>query len=89
MEDYLHKMDVFEIPWLGIKFNKKHVKHIIRRGHRVLGEIVGFIFNQVVIPVVKFNFYVTEQHKQANKVFYYRKPIWTLVAKLALFKFSQ
>ena len=31
MEDYLHKMDVFEIPWLGIKFNKKHVKHQINK----------------------------------------------------------
>jgi hypothetical protein len=63
MEDYLHRMDVFAIPWMDIRYNRKYAKQIIRRGHRVLGEILGFILNEIVIPVIKFNFYVTEQHK--------------------------
>jgi hypothetical protein len=89
MEDYLHQMDVFKIPWLDLQFNRKFKNQIIRRGQKVLAEIIGFILNDIVIPLIKFHFYVTEQHKEANRIFYYRKPIWILVAKLALFKFSQ
>jgi len=36
MEDYLHRMNVFEIPWLDLKFNKKFKNQIIRRGQKVL-----------------------------------------------------
>lgn len=82
-------MNVFDIPWLDLKFNRKFKNQIIKRGQRVLGEIVGFILNDILIPLIKFHFYVTEQHKEANKIFYFRKPVWILIAKLALYKFSQ
>lgn len=51
--------------------------------------VVSFLVNELVVPVIKFNFYVTEKHKQANKIFYYRKPIWTLISKVALKRFSE
>ena len=89
MEDYLHRMNVFEIPWLNLKFNPKFKSQIIFRGQKVLAEIIGFILNDIIIPIIKFHFYVTEQHKEANRIFYYRKPLWILISKLALFKFSQ
>jgi len=82
-------MNVFDIPWLGLKFNRKFKNQIIKRGQRVLAEIIGFILNDILIPLIKFHFYVTEQHKEANKIFYFRKPVWILIAKLALYKFSQ
>ena len=82
-------MNVFDIPWLDLKFNRKFKNQIIKRGQRVLAEIIGFILNEILIPLIKFHFYVTEQHKEANKIFYFRKPVWILIAKLALYKFSQ
>lgn len=82
-------MNVFDIPWLDLKFNRKFKNQIIKRGQRVLAEIIGFILNDILIPLIKFHFYVTEQHKEANKIFYFRKPVWILIAKLALYKFSQ
>lgn len=45
--------------------------------------------NELVVPVIKLNFYVTEKHKEANRIFYYRKPIWTLISKAALKRFSE
>lgn len=82
-------MNVFDIPWLDLKFNRKFKNQIIKRGQRILAEIIGFILNDILIPLIKFHFYVTEQHKEANKIFYFRKPVWILIAKLALYKFSQ
>ncbi len=63
MEDYLHKMNIFEIPWLELKFNPKFKNQIIRRGQKVIAEIIGFILNDIIIPIIKLHFYVTEQHK--------------------------
>lgn len=50
---------------------------------------VAWIVNELVVPIIKLNFYVTEKHKEANKIFYYRKPIWTLISKAALKRFSE
>lgn len=41
------------------------------------------------MPILKYNFYVTEKHKEANKIFYYRKPVWTLISKVAIKRFSE
>lgn len=82
-------MDIFKIPWLKINYNKKFKKQIIGRGRRVLASIIVLLYNKLIVPVLKYNFYVTEKHKEANKLFYYRKPLWVLISKLALKKFSE
>jgi hypothetical protein len=81
-------MNVFSIPWLKINFNKKYKKQIIGRYRKIVSSIIGMLFNKLLVPLLKYNFYITEKHKEANKLFYYRKPIWVLVSKLALKKFS-
>jgi hypothetical protein len=81
-------MNVFSIPWLKINYNKKYKKQIIGRCRKILSSIIGMLFNKLLVPSLKYNFYITEKHKEANKLFYYRKPIWVLVSKLALKKFS-
>jgi len=54
-----------------------------------LSLILALIFNEIVVQLIKHNFYVTEKHKEANRIFYYRKPVWNLIAKLAVQKFSE
>jgi hypothetical protein len=88
IEDFLTKMNVFQVPWLKINYNKKFKKQIIGRARKILAVIITMLFNKLLIPILKLNFYITEKHKEANKLFYYRKPIWVLVSKLALKKFS-
>ncbi len=51
--------------------------------------VIVMLINEFVVPVVKLNFYVTEKHKEANRIFYFRKPLWTLISKVALKKFSE
>lgn len=82
-------MDVFELHWLQINYNHKHHKKIIIRLRKYLSLIVALIVNELVVPIIKLNFYVTEKHKEANRIFYYRKPLWTLISKVALKKFSE
>jgi hypothetical protein len=77
------------MKWLPCNYNPKFRRAIITRRRKVLAMIVVFLINEIVVPVMKFNFYITEKHKEANKIFYYRKPVWTLVSKLAIKRFSQ
>ena len=79
IEDFLFKMNVFSIPWLKLNYNKKYKKQIIGRGRRVLSALITFLYNKFIIPVLKYNFFITEKHKEANKLFYYRKPLWILI----------
>lgn len=81
-------MDVFKVPWLKINYNRKYKKQIIGRARKIMATIIAMLFNKLIIPLMKLNFYITEKHKEANKLFYYRKPIWVLISKLALKKFS-
>lgn len=89
IEDIVYKMNVFDVPWLKINYNKKFKKQIIARGRRIIASVVLLIYNKLIVPILKYNFYVTEKHKEANKLFYYRKPLWVLISKLALKKFSE
>lgn len=82
-------MDAFELIWANCGYNKKYHHKIVTRRRKLLALTVGWIVNQIVVPILKFNFYVTEKHKEANKIFYYRKPVWTLISKTALKKFSE
>jgi telomerase reverse transcriptase len=88
MEDFLWQMDVFELKWLEMEYNPKFHRRIITRRRKYLSLVLAFIVNEFVVPLIKMNFYVTEKHKEANRIFYYRKPLWTLISKLALQKFS-
>lgn len=59
------------------------------RRRKVVALVILFLYNQLIVPIVQYNFYVTDYHKEGNKLFYYSKPIWTLIAHLAITMFSQ
>jgi hypothetical protein len=88
MEDFLTRMDAFEVGWAHCAYNPKYHRRIITRRRKLLALAVGWVLNELVVPLIKLNFYVTEKHKEANRIFYYRKPIWTLISKTALKRFS-
>lgn len=59
IEDILCKMDVFKVDWLSKNYNKKFKKQIINKKRRVLASIITMLFNNVIVPVLKLNFYIT------------------------------
>lgn len=89
LDDIVYKMDMFRVPWLCPHYNHKYHKQIMSRRRKAVALVILFLFNQVLVPIVQYNFYVTDYHKEGNKLFYYSKPIWTLIAHLAITMFSQ
>jgi hypothetical protein len=63
IEDFIYKMDVFELKWLQIKFNPKYKHKIIIRARNYLSVIINFIYNEIIVTFMRYNFYVTERHK--------------------------
>lgn len=61
----------------------------MKRNKLLLSNICEWIYNGVVIPIMRYNFYCTEKHSEGSKVSYYRKPIWTMISKLALREFEE
>lgn len=61
-----------------------------------------FIYEHIIIPLLRHTFYCylslsflvqditlgTEKHSEGNKIFYFRKPVWKLISKLAISSFE-
>jgi telomerase reverse transcriptase len=49
-------------------------------------EFLYFIFDSLLIPLVRSNFYVTESNADRNQIFYFRHDVWRHIAEPALSK---
>eukprot|EP00850_Spirogloea_muscicola_P002133 SM000008S22222 [mRNA] locus=s8:563663:569830:+ [translate_table: standard] len=50
---------------------------------RLLQDWVFWVFNLLVIPLIRSHFYVTESETHRQLVFYYRKPVWARICATA------
>ena len=60
--DYLSDMDVFKIEWLNKSYNSKYKNAIVKRYRKVIADIICWLFNEIIIPIIRYNFYCTEKH---------------------------
>jgi hypothetical protein len=66
--DYLVRMDMFAVPWLNPYFNRKKKQSILQRKRRIIAEILHFLFEQIVIPFLRLNYFITDMHGQEKAV---------------------
>ncbi|KAK4942219.1 Telomerase reverse transcriptase [Elasticomyces elasticus] len=74
------------IPWLcapnqqGQKMSKSdHSKR-----QELLHEFVYYLFDSLLIPLIRANFYVTESSSHRNRLFYFRHDIWRKLSEPSL-----
>jgi hypothetical protein len=53
---------------------------------RLTLQVLRWVFQGFIIPLLRSNFYVTETEFSAQQIQYYRKPVWALFRSLALQK---
>jgi hypothetical protein len=51
---------------------------------RMVGQWIRWMMNELIIPLIKNHFYVTESAVHKNKVFYFRKPLWKQIVNADL-----
>lgn len=79
-DEVYKKMQTSSFPWFKRKFDQLHKKEILGSKLNISAKILKFVF-QTLTYLIKANFYVTEKHNQHNKLFYYSKSVWLLMAQ--------
>lgn len=77
---------ITQIEWLeprGPK-NRKCSLTDFRKRSEILYEFLYYIFDSILIPLVRSNFYVTESNSHRNRVFFFRHDIWRSIAEPAM-----
>ena len=64
--------------------NHKNAKHFKRENEFVWWCLLKWIFEDLLISLLRCYFYATEKQKEYSRIFYYRKNIWNLVMKLSI-----
>ena len=77
-----NNMKVTEIAWLiPPSLQHQSAKHNLslldfQKRTELLHEFVYYIFDSIVIPLIRTNFYVTESQTHRNQLFYFRHDVW-------------
>jgi len=80
----LDKFNLDEIPWLRYKANRDHAKFFKNENNFVFWRVLKWLFEDVVISLLRCYFYTTEKQKEYSRIFYYRKGVWSLLMKLSI-----
>nr|AAP42279.1 telomerase reverse transcriptase [Moneuplotes crassus] len=78
------KLDISSIKWLEFKTSKKNYHYFDKENRFVLWFFLKWIFEDVVVSLIRCFFYVTEQQKSYSETYYYRKNIWDIVMKYSI-----
>lgn len=80
----LEKFSIDNIEWMRYNSNHKNAKHFKRENEFVWWCLLKWIFEDLLISLMRCYFYATEKQKEYSRIFYYRKNIWSLVMKLSI-----
>lgn len=64
--------------------NKKCSQTDINKRHEIFHEFLYYVFDSLLIPLVRSNFYVTESNTHRYKVFYFRHDVWRSVSEATM-----
>ncbi|KAJ3526128.1 hypothetical protein NM208_g11338 [Fusarium decemcellulare] len=79
-------LKVTNIDWLqppGLK-DQKPSKTDTEKRHEIFFEFLYFIFDSLLIPLIRNNFYVTESNTHRYQIFYFRHEVWKHIAEPAM-----
>ncbi|KAI9759142.1 MAG: hypothetical protein M1835_000450 [Candelina submexicana] len=72
------KIKVTHIPWLRhakVRDEKGPQSDMLKR-IEIFQELIYYLFDSFLIPLIRSNFYVTESNIHRNRIFFYRHDVW-------------
>ncbi|KAL2290998.1 hypothetical protein FJTKL_14896 [Diaporthe vaccinii] len=86
LHEVMQGLKVTQIEWLEPRgpTNRKCSLTDFRKRSEILYEFLYYIFDSILIPLVRSNFYVTESNVYRNRVFFFRHDIWRSIAEPAM-----
>ncbi|KAJ4394591.1 Telomerase reverse transcriptase [Gnomoniopsis smithogilvyi] len=81
-----HHCPIVEIDWLeppSLK-GRKCSQTDFRKRSEIFSEFVYYVFDSLLIPLIRSNFYVTESNVHRYRVYFFRQDVWRSVAEPAM-----
>lgn len=75
------------MPWLnrpGTSSEQKFSKSEYDKRHELCAELLYYIFDSILVPLIRSNFHVTESSTHRNRLLYFRHDIWRALTQPAL-----
>ncbi|KAM0332599.1 hypothetical protein ACHAQA_002883 [Verticillium albo-atrum] len=86
LREVAHGLKVTDIGWLappGLKSHKTSQTDM-RKRLEILNEFLYYVFDSLLIPLLRSNFYITESSVHRYKLFFFRHDVWRYVAEPAM-----
>lgn len=81
-----HALKVADLAWLRPpdEDGKKLSQSDMNKRCEIFHEFLYYVFDSLLVPLVRGSFYVTESNTHRYEVFYFRHDVWRLIAKSAM-----
>ena len=87
LHDVMQRITVQDIEWMGLtnddKVSKKSASDFTKR-KELMAELLYYLFDSFLIPLIRGHFHVTESGAHRNQLFYFRHDVWKAVSEPAL-----
>lgn len=86
-----HGFQVTELAWLvpPVREGQKTSQTDMNKRYELFYEFIYYVFDSLLIPLIRSNFYVTESNTHRLHVFYFRHDVWRLVAEPSMSNLKQ
>lgn len=84
-------LKISAIPWLncGSSEDAKGSQSDTRKRWEMFYEFMYYIFDSLIIPLIRCNFHVTESGVHRYRIFYFRQDVWRNLAEPAMASLKQ
>ncbi|KAL5345486.1 Telomerase reverse transcriptase [Pseudogymnoascus australis] len=91
LHDAVQGMKISAIPWLncGSSEDAKGSQSDTRKRWEMFYEFMYYIFDSLIIPLIRCNFHVTESGVHRYRIFYFRQDVWRNLAEPAMASLKQ
>jgi telomerase reverse transcriptase len=77
LHDVLQDIQISAMTWLQpAKCSGKMSQSDFQKRKEILAELVYYVFDSFLIPLIRSNFHVTESNVHRNRLFYFRHDVW-------------
>ncbi|KAI9683334.1 MAG: hypothetical protein M1829_005404 [Trizodia sp. TS-e1964] len=93
LQEAVRGMKITPVSWLRPPTEKapaKLCKSEFEKRWEIFLEFIYYIYDSILIPLIRCNFHVTESNVHRNRLFYFRHDVWRSISEpsLALLKLS-
>lgn len=87
LHDVMHNMKIADVHWLAPPDQSQGAKLAVsdfQKRREIFAEIVYYLFDSFLVPLISSNFYVTDSSTSRSQLFYFRHDVWKSLSEPAL-----